>query len=171
LDGEMETQWVNDVDLVQVIHDAVEQIRPQAEKKSVALETSSDDKDVIVPGNALQLQRAIVNILTNAVNYTPESGVVQVSTNILPSNMVAVKIVDSGIGIEAADLPHIFERFYRADKSRTRAAATGGTGLGLAITQEIVNRHHGKIDVESTFGKGSTFTITLPRKSDHTQTA
>jgi signal transduction histidine kinase len=171
LDGEMETQWVNDVELVQVIHDAVEQIRPQAEKKSVVLETTFDGKDVIVPGNALQLQRAIVNILTNAVNYTPESGTVHVSTHMLPSNMVSVKIADSGIGIEAADLPHIFERFYRADKSRTRAAATGGTGLGLAITQEIVNRHHGKIDVESTFGKGSTFTITLPRKSEHTQTA
>ncbi|HNN63373.1 MAG TPA: ATP-binding protein, partial [Candidatus Obscuribacter sp.] len=65
-----------------------------------------------------------------------------------------------GVGIEPADLPHIFERFYRADKARTRE--TGGTGLGLAITREIIARHHGTVDVESTVGKGSSFTIQLP---------
>jgi len=166
LDGEMETYWADDVVLVQVILDAVEQIRPQAEKKDVELQTTIEAKDIIVPGNALQLQRAIVNILTNAVNYTPPNGAVQVAVNLLPSDMVAVKISDSGIGIDAADLPHIFERFYRADKSRTRAAATGGTGLGLAITQEIIARHHGRIEVESTLGKGSTFTICIGRKAD-----
>lgn len=165
LDGGLEDDWHDDVNIVQVISDAVEQLRPQATKKEVELinQDGLDNKGTttaIVRGNSLQLQRAIVNILTNAVNYTPAGGTVTVTARLADSQRVAIKVHDNGVGIDAADLPHIFERFYRADKARTRAS--GGTGLGLAITREIVARHHGTIEVESVFGKGSTFTIYLP---------
>jgi signal transduction histidine kinase len=165
LDGGLETDWDDNVNLQHVISDAVEQVRPQAEKKGLQLQNTADavldGKELSVPGNTIQLQRAIVNILTNAINYTNSGGV---TVTCIPSaaDTVALKISDTGIGIDANDLPHIFERFYRADKSRTRNTAAGGTGLGLAITQEIIARHHGRIEVESVVGKGSTFTIQLP---------
>jgi signal transduction histidine kinase len=167
LDGGLETNWTDGVDLAQAISDAVEQIRPQAQRKGLRLECqfegAAEHRELMVPGNAIQLQRALVNILTNAVNYTPE-GAVLVSVAVPSAEAVTVKIADTGIGMDQGDLPHIFERFYRADKSRARAAAggAGGTGLGLAITQEIIARHHGRIEVESTIGKGSTFTVFLP---------
>ncbi|HNG22221.1 MAG TPA: ATP-binding protein, partial [Candidatus Obscuribacter sp.] len=154
-----------------LIAEAVEQVRAHAEKKGVELSLKLADGEVPdsaegaaaaepkIVGNYLQLLRAITNILTNAVNYTPEGGAVSVTSRLIEGK-VSVRIQDTGVGIEPADLPHIFERFYRADKARTRE--TGGTGLGLAITREIIARHHGTVDVESTVGKGSSFTIQLP---------
>ena len=167
LDGGLDQQWQEDVLLHQVISDAVEQIRPQAEKKGLELFTSDVDspslKDFVIPGNILQLQRALVNILTNAVNYTPRGGSVTVNIKLSPDDeRVGIEVRDTGAGIEANDLPHIFERFYRADKARTRVG--GGTGLGLAITREIIARHHGTIKVDSVAGKGSLFSVYLPVK-------
>jgi signal transduction histidine kinase len=143
-----------------VIHDAVEQIRPQAEKKELVIRLNLDDEDSFVPGNAIRLQRAFVNIMTNAVNYTSSGGAVTISVAVQEPGQIQITIQDTGVGIEPSDLPHIFERFYRADKARSRSS--GGSGLGLAITREILARHHGTISVESTFGKGSTFIVTLP---------
>src|SRR5262249_34274084 len=111
----------------------------------------------------IQLQRALVNLLTNAINHTPANGSVTLSTRMLEPDKVEVRISDTGVGIDPTDLPHIFERFYRGDKARTRTA--GGTGLGLAITSEIIARHHGSIDVESVPGEGTTFVIRLPATS------
>ena len=164
LDGGLETNWTDGVILAQAISDAVEQVRQQAERKGLLLETHFENRDLMVPGNAIQLQRALVNILTNAVNYTNE-GSVTVTVTAPTSESVKIQITDTGIGMEPADVPHIFERFYRADKSRARAASggVGGTGLGLAITQEVIARHHGRIEVESQIGKGSTFTVYLPQ--------
>ena len=134
-------------------------MRGLSQSKEVELSVSGAD-GLVVPGNALQLQRAIVNILNNAVNYTPAKGTVTVVSRLYDADQVEIKIQDTGIGIDAADLPHIFERFYRADRARTRTS--GGTGLGLAITREIIARHHGLVEVDSTPGKGSTFTVRLP---------
>lgn len=172
LDSGAEARGQESVGINQLISEAVEQVRAHAEKKGVELslklaegetgETSEGAGGLAEPkiaGNFLQLLRAITNILTNAVNYTPEGGAVTVTSRLIEGK-VSVRIQDTGVGIEPADLPHIFERFYRADKARTRE--TGGTGLGLAITREIIARHHGTVDVESTVGKGSTFTIQLP---------
>jgi signal transduction histidine kinase len=167
LDSGLERDWQEKVSLDQLVQDAIEQIRPQAEKKSIQLSNAlidyaSNASNITIPGNALQLQRAIVNILTNAVNYTPAGGTVTVSYGTAEDERVKVEIKDTGSGIDPSDLPHIFERFYRADKARTRAS--GGTGLGLAITREIVARHHGTIKVDSTLGKGSIFSIFLPAR-------
>jgi len=162
LDGGLDRRWEDDVNLMQVIADAVEQIRPQAEKKQVSLANDTDTDGLVIPGNGIQLQRALVNLLTNAVNYTPADGNVLVCTRVTDADHVEVLIRDSGPGIDPTDLPHIFDRFYRGDKARTRVG--GGTGLGLAITREIVARHHGSVEVDSAVGKGSTFTVRLPVK-------
>ncbi len=112
-----------------------------------------------VYGDADQLKQALVALLDNALKYTPYEGSVSLSQD---TNDVyaTIKVSDTGIGILPEDLPHIFERFYRADPNRSRNR--GGSGLGLAIVQRIVQEHQGSIDVESTPGKGSTFTVRLP---------
>jgi signal transduction histidine kinase len=160
LDVGSDRVWHDKVSVQQLINDAVDQIRPQADKKQLQIKQQADDADLLVSGNAIQLQRAVVNILTNAINYTSEQGSITVHCFLQEPDQVKVKISDTGIGIDSADLPHIFARFYRADKARSRAS--GGSGLGLAITAEIIARHHGTVTVDSAVGKGSTFTITLP---------
>ena len=101
-----------------------------------------------------------MNILSNAVTYT-DSGSITVSVNETGGTGWEVAIADTGIGIPQAELPHVFERFYRSDKSRSRS--TGGAGIGLSIAAAIVNAHGGNISAESGEGRGSVFTVTLPR--------
>lgn len=160
--GVVEMRAKTDINVQQLISDVVEQVRPNAEKKQVAIDVDADLDGTIVTGNTIHLQRALVNILANAVNYTSKDGAVGVKANLDDGQEVEIKISDTGIGIDAMDLPHIFERFYRADKARSRAS--GGSGLGLAITQEIIARHQGTVTVESEVGVGSTFTVRLPVK-------
>jgi len=160
LDAALERVSQDKVSVGQLINDAVEQVRAQAQKKNLELEIQANTDHLMVLGNAIQLQRALVNILTNAVNFSPADSIVSVFTKLPDSDHVQIKIEDNGPGIDPADLPHIFERFYRADKARSRAS--GGSGLGLAITLEILARHHGTVEAESTLGKGAVFTVTLP---------
>ncbi|MGL4880239.1 MAG: sensor histidine kinase, partial [Waterburya sp.] len=105
------------------------------------------------------LKQAIKNLLDNAIKYTPTEGIVTLELEI-KHRRILIKIKDTGIGIPTSDLLHIFDRFYRVDKARTRQ--TGGFGLGLAIAQQIIQAHEGKITVESQVGKGTTFQICLP---------
>ncbi len=170
LDSGGETGWQEDVNMAQLVSDSVEQIRPQADKKELAISTqfeASGAQDLVVAGNTSQLQRALINILTNAVKYTPAGGSITIVVRALSSDRLEIRIQDTGSGIDAFDLPHIFDRFYRADKARTRE--TGGTGLGLAIVREIVARHHGTVEVESTVSRGSTFVILLPLRQRGTE--
>jgi len=165
LDSGLDANWQEEVSIVQLVSDVVEQLRPQADKKKLSLTTqitmdSASGNDLVVLGNGSQLQRAVTNVLQNAINYTPTGGSVSVSAKPAGGDKLEIKIQDTGVGIDSSDLPHIFDRFYRADKARTRE--TGGTGLGLAIVREIVARHHGTMDVESQVGRGSTFIIQFP---------
>ncbi len=107
-----------------------------------------------------RIRQVVVNLLSNAIKYSNDSCsiIFEIFEN---SNIVGFTIQDNGMGIPAEDLPYIFERFYRADKSRNRA--TGGSGIGLTITKSIIQAHGGQIKVESTFGEGSKFTVTLPK--------
>lgn len=107
-----------------------------------------------------RIEQVVVNILSNAVKYTPAGGHVRLAACMVGTNRVRITVEDDGVGIPAADVPRLFERFYRVDKARSRAA--GGTGLGLAIAKEIVEQHEGKIALASEYGKGTTVTIVLP---------
>lgn len=160
LDAGSERIFHDTIPVVSLINDAIEQVKPQIEKRGLELSLQPINENLATSGNAIQLQRALVNILTNAINFSHPQGLITISAMSHEPDQVQIKIQDSGTGIDPADLPHIFERFYRADKARTRAS--GGSGLGLAITREIIARHHGTIEVESTLGKGSIFSISLP---------
>lgn len=116
-------------------------------------------EDLAVKGDRVKLRQLLLSILENAVRYTPTGGSISGSV-VKNKEMAIVAISDTGIGIPAEHLPHIFERFYRVDKARSRAE--GGAGLGLAIAQHIAEVHGGKIEVESEVGKGSTFRVALP---------
>jgi signal transduction histidine kinase len=117
------------------------------------------NNSLIVLGDANLLHQAIVNLLTNACKYTKAGGQVQLNL-FAQSSWAVIEVIDTGMGIPEADLPHIFERFYRVDKKRARK--TGGYGLGLSIVQQIVSAHGGYIRVKSVIDKGSTFKIILP---------
>ena len=113
-----------------------------------------------IVGDRERIEQVVVNILSNAVKYTPSGGHIRLSAFVPAENRVRITVEDDGVGIPAADVPRLFERFYRVDKARSRAA--GGTGLGLAIAKEIVEQHEGKIALASEYGKGTTVTISLP---------
>ena len=123
-------------------------------------------EDAVVLGDRPRLRQLFLNLVTNAIKYTPRGGKVEVA---LARRLTEVTFTvrDTGIGIAAADLPYVFERFWRADRARSRIAAErGGWGLGLSISQYIAQAHGGRLEVQSRLGRGSTFTVTLPLPSD-----
>ena len=116
-------------------------------------------------GNPDRIEQVLINIVTNAIKYTPQNGIVRITT-IHMYNSITVKVKDTGIGIPQKDIEHIFERFYRVDKARSREM--GGTGLGLAIAKEIVEAHDGTIEIKSKEGSGTEVVITLPLPKENT---
>jgi len=146
-------------DVRSVIQQAVDVMRPEASEKRLAL---SADLPADLPEVNMDCERigqVLRNLLANALAYTLEGGAVTVSARLV-GHEVSVSVKDSGVGISAEALPHVFERFYRADKSRTRS--TGGSGLGLAIVKQLVEAHGGRVWAESSPGAGSTFYFSLP---------
>ena len=117
--------------------------------------------EVSISGDRTRLRQLFLNLVTNAIKYTPAGGRVDIGLGRHPDN-VTFAVRDTGAGIAAADVPHIFERFWRADRVRSRTAERGGFGLGLAISQWIAQAHGGSLAVQSRLGKGSLFTLTLP---------
>ena len=116
--------------------------------------------DTEIAGSETELLSAIVNLLNNAVRYTPDGGRITLGWRLRADGGGEIEVSDSGIGIAREHLPRLTERFYRVDGSRSRD--TGGTGLGLSIVKHVVQRHGGEIDVQSESGKGSTFRLILP---------
>jgi two-component system sensor histidine kinase BaeS len=114
-----------------------------------------------VEGDAGRLAQVLRNLLSNALRHTPAGGRVAVLVD-RQDAWVRLQVADTGSGIAPEDLPHVFDRFYRGDRSRSRAG--GGAGLGLAITRQIVTAHGGRIEVASPPGAGTTFTVTLPQR-------
>jgi signal transduction histidine kinase len=117
--------------------------------------------DVTVMGDPTRLRQLFLNLVTNAIKYTPAGGKVELGLGLHPDN-VTFAVRDTGIGIAAVDVPHIFERFWRADRARSRMSERGGFGLGLAISQWIAQAHGGTLTASSRLGRGSLFTVTLP---------
>jgi two-component system, OmpR family, sensor kinase len=116
----------------------------------------------VVDGDARRLRQLFLNLITNAIKYTPRGGRVELSLSQRVGGEIALTVRDSGIGISAADLAHVFDRFWRADRARSRASERGGFGLGLSISQWIAQAHGGRITVQSRLGRGSVFTVILP---------
>jgi two-component system phosphate regulon sensor histidine kinase PhoR len=141
-----------------VLVNAVEVCRTVAESRDIAVELECDPA---LEGeiNSTFLEQALVNLVDNAIKYGPDGGRVWVVAA-RESGEIRIRVRDQGVGISAAHLPRIFERFYRVDKSRSRKE--GGTGLGLAIVKHIAQAHGGRVTAESEPGEGSTFTVCLP---------
>ena len=133
-------------------------MKPLAEKKSIKLTLILEEK-VQISIDQDKIQQAVINVIDNAIKYTQQNGLIEIKLYTLEQYAV-IAIKDNGIGIPEDCIPHIFERFYRVDKARSRE--TGGTGLGLSISWQIVSLHKGIIEVDSQYGKGSTFYIKLP---------
>ena len=147
------------INVSSLCQDAADRAAELASAKGISVSTDLRSTSIVVDGDETALRRLLLILVDNAVKYTPAGGRVDVRLA-LEKDAALIRISDTGIGIAAADLPHVFDRFWRADKVRSRAA--GGTGLGLAIARWIVDRHGGTIVVSSELGKGSTFTVTLP---------
>lgn len=136
---------------------AVEQ--SQAAAKEISLSADLPKKLPLVNVNSQRISQVLLNLIDNAITHTPRGGIITIAARQL-DNWLEISVEDTGEGIPAEDLPNVFERFYRVDKSRARA--TGGTGLGLAIAKYFVEAHNGKINVQSELGKGSRFSFTIP---------
>lgn len=144
-------------DITRLIDEIRESLFMAAEAKEIAIEVDASPRPLLVEADSDMVRQVLFNLLDNAIKFTQAGGRVTITARKRESG-VAVTIADTGIGIAPEHLPHIFERFYKVEKSR----AGGGTGLGLAIAKHIVQAHGGEIRVESEEGKGSAFTFTLP---------
>ena len=160
--GKLNPQDITKTDIVDLLKSLANRYQALAAAKDLEFKLDIPTTSQEVCGDQDLLQQAIGNILDNAIKYTPTDGMVALKLEVKPRCLLII-IKDSGIGIPASDLPHIFERFYRVDKARTRQ--TGGFGLGLAIAQQIIQAHNGKITVESEVEQGTTFQIYLPLRS------
>ena len=140
------------------VQEAARRLRPLAETRNITLDVSVRDQ-IETMGDPTKLEQVFYNLIDNAIKYTPQGGKVRVEVARAGKKAV-VKVIDNGIGIPKADQLHVFDRFYRVDKARSRD--TGGTGLGLAIVKQIVLLHEGSVTVTSEEEKGSTFMVELP---------
>jgi signal transduction histidine kinase len=150
---------VGDVDLVRLIRQMVQDNLGAADEKRIDLTLTLPPKAPKVRGDKQRLSVLLMNLIGNAIKYTPENGTVQVTLT-ASEQRVAVSVRDTGIGIAPEDQPHVFEKFYRASNDKVQAVA--GTGLGLAIAREVARLHGGDIHLQSEPGQGSTFTVELP---------
>jgi signal transduction histidine kinase len=147
------------VALADVVDQAIGTFGSRAEARGVALHVDLPEDLPLVEVDPQRVGQVLRNLLDNALTHTPPGGEIHVVAS-ASDEWIEVSVRDTGSGIAAKDLPHVFERFYRADKSRSRA--TGGAGLGLAIARQLVEAHGGRIEVESKVGHGTQFTFTLP---------
>lgn len=146
-----------------LVLEVVRELRPLA--NGVALVPQIAEQIEIV-GDRIRIKQALINLVANALQHTPVGGRVQVELA-HDGECALLRVRDNGVGIAQTDLPQIFDRFYRADPSRTRRA--GGAGLGLAIVRRVAEAHGGRVAVESTVGDGSVFTIMLPHAEPELQ--
>jgi len=156
--GEL-TMSVQPLDLAELIRATLERVRSTAREKDVSVSVDLVEPLPLVAGDDQRLAQVLINLLSNAFKHTPAGGLITVAAQQV-GQMIQVAVKDTGEGIPASELPSIFERFYRADRARSRD--TGGSGLGLSIARSLVEAHGGRMWVESTEGQGSTFYFTLP---------
>ena len=148
-----------DVVVSRIVAGAADTVRPTITERSQTLDIEIADSSYVVRGDAEQLDRALVNLLSNASKYTPDGGAIEVRVA-LEGDCVQIDVRDSGIGIPLDEQDHLFNRFFRASTARDHAIS--GNGLGLAIVKSIVERHDGSVSVVSAPGMGAQFTVLLP---------
>ena len=144
------------VDLAKVVARALDEVHPQAEDAGIALTTTTSGGDFSVLGDEAALMRVVVNLVSNAVKFTPRGGSVLAQVRDWGAE-VELRVTDTGVGIAAAEIPHIFDPYRQAHTGRK------GSGLGLAVVKGLVETHGGRVTVESDPDKGSCFAVTLPR--------
>ncbi len=148
-----------ELDMSALVRDIGELYRPLAENAGISIHVNTPEKGLAFSGHRAKLQQLVGNLLENAIKYTPGGGRIDIRLEGTP-DVMRLSVADTGCGIAAADLPHIYKRFWRADNSRS----CPGNGLGLALVRAIVTSYGGKIRCDSTLGRGSVFTVTLPRE-------
>jgi signal transduction histidine kinase len=141
-----------------ILEKIIEQLNPLAKEKNMKLIFEERDR-IQIKIDKNKIKQAVINIVHNAIKYSDEGSVVKIALY-TDKNYATIKISDNGYGIPKESLPYIFDRFYRVDKARSRK--TGGTGLGLSISKQIINMHHGTINVKSRVGRGTTFYVKIP---------
>jgi two-component system phosphate regulon sensor histidine kinase PhoR len=145
------------VDMAAIVWSAAERLRPQAQRQGLSLSVKVAGGLPAVMGDAVRLERAVINLIQNSLKFTPAGGCVDVEAH-ADSGSLSVIVSDTGVGIEPEDLPRVFERFYKGDRARGGA----GSGLGLALVKHTAEAHGGAVRVESEPGKGSRFTLSVP---------
>jgi two-component system sensor histidine kinase BaeS len=157
-------RWTRDrpLALEEVAAEVVDAMQAQAAAHGVAVSLQAEERLPAVPLDGALLERAIRNLVSNALEYTPAGGVVTVTVE-RDGGWLALRVHDTGHGIEADDLPRVWDRFFRAERSRSRSSTTSdGAGLGLAIVRGIAEAHGGTVRVQSAPGRGAVFTIQVP---------
>lgn len=165
------TRWkISQFDLRGALEHICEMLSVQANEKNQTITLHGETQNLGITADKERIEQVVINIITNSIKYTPEGGKIDVFVNKntekvpeIDGESASIVISDNGVGIPEEDLPRLFERFYRVEKSRT--SETGGTGLGLSIAKEITEAHGGKISIASRQGEGTTVTIVLPLKT------
>jgi two-component system phosphate regulon sensor histidine kinase PhoR len=151
-----------DFDIIELVQNVFELLEMKATKKRITLTFDVEyDRSIMVNADRERLQQVLTNLVENSIKYGRMGGTTEVSVEDLIRNKVILRITDNGEGISSSNLPRLFERFYRVDKSGSRKE--GGSGLGLSIVKHIVEAHNEKIYVESEYGVGSEFSFTLEK--------
>ncbi|WP_170871602.1 sensor histidine kinase [Desulfosporosinus metallidurans] len=150
-----------DIELKDFIENVLAGFQSRAEENSINTEVISKDNFISLKIDLNSLHQIIANLVDNALKYSPQGGNVSISL-VESEEMISISVRDSGLGIPERDLPHIWDRFYRVDKDRSRE--TGGTGLGLAIVKQLTEKNGGQVEAESVLGKGSIFSVRFPKQ-------
>ncbi|WP_024122453.1 two-component system histidine kinase PnpS [Bacillus halotolerans] len=157
------TLSIETFDAAKMLADIETLLKHKATERGISLQLNVPKDPLYVAGDPHRLKQVFLNLVNNALTYTPEKG--SVAINVKPGETeIQIEVSDTGIGIQKEEIPRIFERFYRVDKDRSRNS--GGTGLGLAIVKHLIEAHEGKIDVTSEPGRGTVFTVTLKRAAE-----
>jgi two-component system, OmpR family, phosphate regulon sensor histidine kinase PhoR len=158
--GELQLDNVN-FDIVALAHDVIDLLEVKAKKKNIGIYVPKEfNSPVFVIADKERIRQVLINLVDNSIKYGSDGGETKISFFDMDENLL-VEVTDNGIGIEKSDLPRLFERFFRVDKSRSREQ--GGSGLGLAIVKHIIEAHHQTINVRSKIGVGTTFAFTLKK--------
>jgi PAS domain S-box-containing protein len=149
---------IETLNLSEILERTIDLMQPQAQDKNISLRVNIGDTLPLINGNKSSIEAMFINLISNAIKYTPSDGQVTVELKQIEQNL-QIKVSDTGIGIENKDIPRIFDKFYRVRSEMTKNIS--GTGLGLSIVKCVVDAHNGSIKVESEVGKGTTFTVLL----------